>query len=806
MTATFILFCIILILCLSRHSSPQHTVIKLELDQYDNSTADVDPVTPQLDRLDSSVSDAGRGAQTELVDPDSSVGADADCATQRELAIQRDDVTQHDDAIQRDDVTQHGDAIQRDDVTQHDDAIQRDDVTQHDDAIQRDDVTQHDDAIQHDDSPSQTTRAPQSELAAKHDDSLSDASHAAKRELHHDGAQSVKRVKLAPAQDQRPPGNRVAYSSIFQPHRRRCMLSVCRGGLDPIDLLASWLASLSFQPSGSDAVQYDVLDIGLAALSLQPAGNDAVECEMLDSGLAALSLQPAGNDAVECEMLDSGLAALSLQPAGNDALECEMLDSGLAALSFQPAGSDAAECDVLSAELATLILTVEKRGRDEMEEVDADVDARAYKRVRFSPAPRPERVPHSSWIAPRRRIILDRSRSRAHVSTMGVVVISPSVPAPVLNSTPAPAVVVLQDQINTVSGHNTWVSINTKMTAATGSNGGRVERSKKTVSGRENAAPFTVLSKRKGSLAHSWIYLEFIFGRRRLFLLNAFSMPPLLDLLGDLLYFILFHLYTGPDGAAAAGSSLSDFSFPLSRTFLLPRLGTSIACLDETMLGLTKCPDIYCSIRLLDTRARLELTHVCTHGPYSCLYCLRNDPSLPPPHPSAPGAPPPPCYAGYFPVLGYDTAQPTSCPPFLVSNAAPAALLAVRFLAMSPSCLYSILLLPPLFGGLAELTPRYLAPPSPSFPPAPPSSAVTPTPAASRLRDALAVLDTNLYRCLSHHTYHYFRHRRLYRLPSVFLILTPLCHYTLCIHHRGATACADYSTVSSAPICVFACF
>ncbi|KAF8188149.1 hypothetical protein K438DRAFT_1764382 [Mycena galopus ATCC 62051] len=199
--------------------------------------------------------------------------------------------------------------------------------------------------------------------------------------------------------------------------------------------------------------------------------------------------------------------------------------------------------------------------------------------------------------------------------------------------------------------------------------------------------------------------------------------------------------------------------------FLFLRRGTSIACLDE------------------------------------------HDPSFPHPHPSAPGAPlspwttrravplatsavlslldllqmldtlllvlDPPFSTSATTFLGYDTAPPTSRrfrPSFLMSDATPAALLAVRFLTISPSCLYSILYLhptiSPLFGGLAVCLGMAFTPPS---------SAVTPT----RATPPFHCLGYRL--CIAYHT----------TLHISTILGDAAC---ICIAHRGI-ACTDYSTV-----------
>ncbi|KAF8152864.1 hypothetical protein K438DRAFT_1778333 [Mycena galopus ATCC 62051] len=364
----------------------------------------------------------------------------------------------------------------------------------------------------HKSSVSDGIRAPQLKLD-DHDASLplagcallehdAEASSALKRELHHDSSRAVaarsskratKRAKLALSQGQRSRRLRIAYTSFRRLHRPRHqrVVSVCRGGLDPIDILAPLLAGISLQPTCSDVIQVDILGAELAALSLQPTDSDEVDCDVLSAGLAALSLQ----------------------------LELDDHDTSL---------------------------PLTKRNRDEFEEDIAaiNVDARPYKRVRFTTAPRPGRVPHSSWIAARRRLLL--IWSRVAVPLPATVAVPPSVvPIPIISPTPnvvvsAPA--VLQNCTNTfVSGtgpNANDIKVGRKNESRSGG-AGSVKRTKKTPSVRENAAPFPVSCK-TAYLARGicWmvaiLLLVTIFKLGSFFILSLFlymwgPMPPLLD-------------------------------------------------------------------------------------------------------------------------------------------------------------------------------------------------------------------------------------------------------------------------------------
>ncbi|KAJ7250133.1 hypothetical protein B0H12DRAFT_1072144 [Mycena haematopus] len=89
------------------------------------------------------------------------------------------------------------------------------------------------------------------------------------------GRRAHKRAKIAPAA-QRPA--RIPHSSLFQPHRRRRFISVRRGGLGPVDILAPCLAGMSSQsPTTSDAGECDILVRALAGISLEKRSREEFE-------------------------------------------------------------------------------------------------------------------------------------------------------------------------------------------------------------------------------------------------------------------------------------------------------------------------------------------------------------------------------------------------------------------------------------------------------------------------------------------------------------------------------------------------
>ncbi|KAF8152872.1 hypothetical protein K438DRAFT_1987739 [Mycena galopus ATCC 62051] len=443
------------------------------------------------------------------------------------------------------------------------------------------------------------------------------ASSALKRELHHNNSRAVaarsskhatKRAKLTLSQGQRSRRLRIAYTSLRQLHRPRHqrIVSVCRGGLDPIDILAPLLAGMSLQPTCSDAIQVDILGAGLAALSLPPTGSNEVDCNVLDAGLAALSLQPTGSDAMECESLAFALTALSLAS--------------------------------------------KKRNRDEFEEDAAaiDVDARPYKRVRFTAAPRPGRVPHSSWIAARRRLLFIWSRiawSRVAVPLPAAVAVPPNVVAiPIISPTPdvvVSAPTVFQNCTNTfVSGtgpNANDIKVGRKSESRSGG-AGSVKRTKKTPSARENAAPFPVSCKAQAHLARDSDLSLFSF-------LFHGPMPSA----GSVSILFLFLYMWGPmppllDSSPPSSSSIDCFHLFFSK---IGPMSLENAALDDNLLartgarpGADDLPDIYC---LTWTLARLELTHASTHCLYRCFrYGSCSLQSLSASLPSPPGAPPSP--------------------------------------------------------------------------------------------------------------------------------------------------------------------
>ncbi|KAJ7649524.1 hypothetical protein DFH06DRAFT_1421088 [Mycena polygramma] len=324
-----------------------------------------------------------------------------------------------------------------------------------------------------------------------------------------DAGRASKRLKPSPP----PRPVRIPHSSFRQPHRRRSARGIVR--LDPRDGLASKLAGLCLDLSTSS----DELDLTLAMESLKIGdelgvvqGSDTVEDIVQEFyRLEALYHRDAypSSDPLDLTLAMESLAVVDELSVVQGVESVEDIFQELSRLeALYPIDYFYAVDDVHPIESLPCVedvspvadLPSKKRSREEYEEhSDAALDgAPPVKRVKveIERAPRPVRVPHSSIVEARRRL-LAKSRVRVRAAS------SPIIPAPVALVAPAISVSVdvssaLSDRTNTLGIPSRHASANMAATGKKSSGG--VKRTRKTASGRENS-PFPLSSQRKGSLA-----------------------------------------------------------------------------------------------------------------------------------------------------------------------------------------------------------------------------------------------------------------------------------------------------------------